>query len=219
MDRSGKQVQEVAFEACLVRVYPQLLRLALRLCRNHADAYDLAQAAVERGLKHRTRFRTGDSPDRWMVTILRRMFFDDCRERRRRARVPLLDEHESVTTLEPEPLAAWEEFTLEDVQRALLFVDVLSREVFSLFVFRRLAQEEVARRLDISPKTVATRMFRTRAKLRKLLETGQYRRCLVLVPTPGEATAAACGRLPPRPPSTRTEAVRARKRVAAAGIA
>jgi RNA polymerase sigma factor (sigma-70 family) len=182
MNRFTNQKQDDTFKEQLVALYPQLFGLALRLCRNDADAHDLAQAAFERGLRYRSLFRSGESPDRWMSTILRRIFVDDYRTRQRRARVSLLHEHDAVTAAEPEAPPAWEDFTFADVQRALLFVDRVSREIFSLFVFGRLAQDEIARRLSMPQKTVATRVFRTRAKLRKILETGSYRRHLVLVP-------------------------------------
>jgi DNA-directed RNA polymerase specialized sigma24 family protein len=130
MNRSTNQKQDDTFKERLVALYPQLFGLALRLCRNDADAHDLAQAAFERGLRYRSLFRSGESPDRWMSTILRRIFVDDYRTRQRRARVSLLHEHDAVTAAEPEAPPAWEDFTFADVQRALLFVDRVSREIF-----------------------------------------------------------------------------------------
>jgi RNA polymerase sigma-70 factor (ECF subfamily) len=221
MNGSVNRNEDAGFEQRVVALYPQLFRLALRLCRNHADAHDLAQDAVERGLRCRELFRSGDRPDRWMFTILRRIFVDECRGRRRRPRVPLLEEHEAVTAAEPEAPCAWEDFGLDDVQRALLFIDRVGREAFSLFVFGGVAQKEIARRLSMPQKTVATRMFRTRAKLRAILESGAHRRRLALVPTPpapppvppvGPAVPAA-----PRAPRRRTATVRG-IRVKAAGI-
>ena len=224
MDRSTNQNQDDAFEERLVALYPQLFGLALRLCRNNADAHDLVQAAFERGLRRRNLFRSGESPDGWMSTILRRIFVDDYRARRRRARVSLLDEHGAATTPEPEAPPAWEDFTFEDVQRALLFVDPVSREIYSLFVFGRLAHHEIARRVSIPRKTVATRIFRTRAKLRKILESGTYRHHLALVPpttdpiSQSPAQVSAAGRPLPRPPRTDVAVMNQRARVTAAGI-
>jgi RNA polymerase sigma-70 factor, ECF subfamily len=221
MDGSENHNQDAAFQARIATLYPQLFRLALRLSRNHADAHDLAQDAVERGLRHREMFRSGGRPDRWMFTILRRIFVDDFRGRRRHARVPLLEEHEAITVTEPEQPEAWEDFGVEDVERALLSVDRAAREVFSLFAFDRLPQQEIARRLSISPRTVATRIFRTRGKLRELLGSGVYRRQLVLLPPPADAVASAtvpAAAAVPRPPRTRAAAeARRRARVSAGG--
>jgi RNA polymerase sigma-70 factor (ECF subfamily) len=181
MDRSTNLNEDDTFKERLVALYPQLFALALRLCRNDADAHDLVQAAFERGLRRRDLFRTGESPHSWMSTILRRIFIDDYRARRRRARLSLF-EYDAVTAPERDVSSAWEDFSLADVHRALLFVDQVSREIFSLFVFEHLVQDEIARRLAMPQKTVATRIFRTRAKLRKILESGSYRRHLALVP-------------------------------------
>jgi len=169
-------VKRHTFEEGIVALYPRLFPLALRLCRDRADAHDLVQDAVERGLRCRALFRSGDTPDRWMSTILRRIFVDAYRSRRRRARPVPLDERTawaaSATAAEEPP--RWEAFSVEDVQQALLCIDPEWRETFSLFAFGNLAQDEIARRLSISRQTVATRVFRTRGKLRELFESGEY---------------------------------------------
>jgi len=221
MDVSENDNQNGTFGERVADLYPQLLRLAMRYCRHRADAHDLAQDAVERALRNQELFRSGERPDRWMFTILRRIFLDECRARRRRPRVALLDEHDTVVAADPEPPCAWENFTTEDVRRALLCVERPGREVFSLFVFQGLAQKEIARRLSIPQKTVATRMFRVRAKLRQVLQSGAYRRQLVLLPPPAEPmghTPAQAASVP-HPPRTRVAATsRRRARVSAAGI-
>ncbi len=225
MDRSANQHQDETFEERLVALYPQLFGLALRLCRNDADASDLVQAAFERGLRRRNLFRSGDSPDRWMSTILRRIFVDDYRARRRRARLALLEVQEAASAPVPEETPAWENFTSEDVQRALLFVDRVSREIYSLFVFEQLGQDEIAGRLSIPQRTVATRIFRTRAKLRRLLESGAYVQPLALVPPATDpsgqappAQVSATGLPVPRPSRARAAVLNRRTPVTAAGI-
>ena len=226
MDRSVNQNRDDTFDERLVALYPQLFGLALRLCRNDVDAHDLVQAAFERGLSRRDLFRSGDSPDRWMSTILRRIFVDDYRARRRRVRLALLEEHVAASPPTPEPTPAWEDFSVDDVQRALLFVDRGSREIYSLFVFGQLAQDEIAQRLSIPQKTVATRIFRIRAKLRKLLESGAFRCQLALVPPASDPTghappaqARAAGGPVPRPARARVAASNQRSPVPAGGIA
>jgi RNA polymerase sigma-70 factor, ECF subfamily len=169
-------VNHNTFEEGLVALYPRLLPLALRLCRDRADAHDLVQDTVERGLRCRALFRTGDKPDRWMSTILRRIFVDGYRTRRRRVGLAALDERTAwaASVSDPEEPPRWEAFSVEDVRRALLFVDPAWRETFSLFAFGNLGQSEIARRLSITRQTVATRVFRTRGKLREIFESGEY---------------------------------------------
>ena len=169
-------VNHDTFEQGIVALYPRLFPLALRLCRDRADAHDLVQDAVERGLRCRALFRSGDTPDRWMSTILRRIFVDAYRTRRRRAPPVSLDERTAwaASVSAPEEPPRWEAFSVEDVQRALLYIDPEWRETFSLFAFGNLGQDEIAQRLSISRQTVATRVFRTRGKLRELFESGEY---------------------------------------------
>jgi RNA polymerase sigma-70 factor, ECF subfamily len=176
MDTTVNCDTPAAFEKRLVAFYPRLYPLALRLCGNQADAHDLVQDTVERGLRCRSMFRTGDAPDRWMYTILRRIFVDCYRSRRRRACRVAVEERLGWVAAESdqEEPSAWEAFTVEDVRRALSFVDPAARETFSLFAFADLGQDEIARRLSISRQTVATRVFRTRGKLREVLASGQY---------------------------------------------
>ena len=169
-------VNHNTFEEGIVALYPRLFPLALRLCRDRSDAHDLVQDTVERGLRCRALFRTGDTPDRWMSTILRRIFVDAYRSRRRRARMVALDERtaRAPSVSDPQEPPRWEAFSVEDVRRALLSVDPAWRETFSLFAFGNLGQSEIAQRLSISRQTVATRVFRTRGKLRELFESGEY---------------------------------------------
>ena len=186
MEPSVSCLNRAAFAEGLVALYPRLFPLALRLCRNLADAHDLVQDAVERGLRCRSLFRSGDTPDRWMTTILRRIFLDGCRRHRRRASLAALEEGPGPAMAPPEAEEppCWESFSIDDVRRALLFVDPASRETFTLSVFDNLDQREIARRLSICQKTVATRLFRTRAKLRKIFASGQYQREPALVRPP-----------------------------------
>ena len=176
-------VNRNTFEEGLVALYPRLYPLALRLCRDRSDAHDLVQDTVERGLRCRALFRTGDTPDRWMSTILRRIFVDCYRSRRRRARLVALDERTAwaASVSEPEEPPRWEAFTVEDVRRALLSVDPAWRETFSLFAFGNLPQDEIAQRLSITRQTVATRVFRTRGKLREIFASDEYQHQPALV--------------------------------------
>jgi DNA-directed RNA polymerase specialized sigma24 family protein len=53
-------------------------------------------------------------------------------------------------------------------------VDPAWRETFSLFAFGNLPQDEIAQRLSITRQTVATRVFRTRGKLREIFASDAY---------------------------------------------
>ncbi|MEO5767028.1 MAG: RNA polymerase sigma factor [Polyangia bacterium] len=168
------------FEEKLVGLYPRLLQAALYLCGDQADAHDLVQDAIERGLRCRDRFCSGDAPEPWMLTIIRRLFIDRYRAQRARARHLPRAASEPVICAETPTPCPWERFTTEDVRHASQLLAPLYREVFTLFTFDKLSQRQIARRLSLSASTVATRLVRARHKLRALMESGSHQS-----PTPG----------------------------------
>jgi RNA polymerase sigma-70 factor, ECF subfamily len=173
------------FDDAVVAAYPALLREALRLTRNDADARDLVQAAIVRALSRRTAFRYGGAPDKWMASILRRMFVDGYRHARTvrqfaRARDPIWvgpdDSTEADDDGENARPAAWEAFSIEDVRRAVTLLPDDQRVVYTLFAFEQRSYAEIAARLHVAPGTIASRVFRARRSLRDLLLSGAFRR-------------------------------------------
>ncbi len=172
------------FDEAIVAAYPALLRDAHRLTRNEADARDLVQAAIVRALSRRTAFRYGGAPDKWIASILRRMFVDGYRHARTvrqfaRARDPIWagngEATEAVDDGEHARPAASEAFSIEDVRRAVGMLPAEQRVVYTLFAFENLSYGEIATRMHIAPGTVASRVFRARRSLRDLLLSGAFR--------------------------------------------
>jgi len=58
------------FEREIVALLPRLRRFGRVLARDPADADDLVQLAVERGLKRRGQFQPGTRLDSWMFGII-----------------------------------------------------------------------------------------------------------------------------------------------------
>ena len=172
------------FDEAMVAAYPGLLREALRLTRNDADARDLVQAAITRALSRRSAFRYGGAPDKWITSILRRMFVDGYRHARTvrqfaRARDPIWVGHQDSTEVDEDGEsarpAAWEAFSMEDVRRAATLLPPSLHAAYWMFTFDQLPYEEISVRLDVSPGTVASRVFRARRNLRDLLLSGAFR--------------------------------------------
>lgn len=169
------------FKDDLVDLYPRLLKYARRIAKNGADAEDLVHDAIERGLLRRHLFHEGRL-EYWISTILRHLFLDSCRRRHswrgicvQLARLQHAEGEAgggSVGTdsTDHSANAIRRRYDTDDVRRAMNGLTPRLREVFSLFVFDRLTQREIGRRLSLPISTVGTRLLRARRRLRILME-------------------------------------------------
>jgi RNA polymerase sigma-70 factor (ECF subfamily) len=154
--------------ALLVREHEAaMLAFALRLSRDHVEARDLVQDALERALRGFDSFTPGTNARAWLCTILYNLFIDRSRRRKLEATRPLL-ENDAATEELSSP--AWSAITPEQLRAALDKLDREFRVVFELRVYARLSYVEISERLGLSRNTVATRLMRGRDKLKVLLE-------------------------------------------------
>jgi RNA polymerase sigma-70 factor, ECF subfamily len=153
---------------------PELRRRALALTASQADAADLVQDTVERALRSLDRFRPGTNLRVWLLTIMKNLFFDQCRSSGARKRAiqgaPDLEQPATTEQVEHEPaIPLWARVSPEQFRAAVGRLDGVSREMFRLRATENLAYHEIAERLAVPPSTVGTRLFRSRNKLRRLL--------------------------------------------------
>src|SRR3546814_13325474 len=73
----------MAFEGELLALLPRLRRFAAGLSRNAADGDDLCQAALERAMKSRHLWAGGTRLGSWMYRIMRNIWNDGARGRKR----------------------------------------------------------------------------------------------------------------------------------------
>src|SRR5688500_6310971 len=71
----------------IVELLPRLRRLARVLTRDPADADDLVQITVERGLTRLGQWVPGTRLDAWMFRIMKNAWIDETRARGRRSQV------------------------------------------------------------------------------------------------------------------------------------
>jgi RNA polymerase sigma-70 factor, ECF subfamily len=149
---------------------PFLRSLAVRLCRNRADANDLVQDTFERALRWGGRDHPRN-PRAWLGTILHNLFVDRCRALARRPALEPLSEQHGGLAAEPagEARPAWGNATLADVRAALEEIDADFRRVYEMHVFEHRSYEEIAASLHIQRVTVGTRLNRARHQLRAVL--------------------------------------------------
>ncbi|HWN70085.1 MAG TPA: RNA polymerase sigma factor [Haliangium sp.] len=143
--------------------------MALRLCDNQADAHDLVQDTFERALRM-ARAQPPANPGGWLVTLMRNVFIDHCRQRSRQPRlVPIAAEHHDRSEPEPEAEPAWASITPAQVQAALSRLDQQLRRIGELRFLSGASYEQIAALLGIPRNTVGTRLGRARRTMRALL--------------------------------------------------
>lgn len=147
---------------------PALRRYAFALARNHEAADDLVQDCLERALSRWLLRRRDGGLRAWLFTILRNLYIDDYRRHRRHGPHAPIDELNSPS-VEPSQEAG---LGLRDLMAALDRLPEDQKSLLLLVGVEDLSYEETARVLDIPLGTVMSRLSRSRAKLRSVLDAG-----------------------------------------------
>lgn len=161
-------IQPIQFERLCRDHHASVLREAFRLTKNHADAWDLVQDTYERGYRSFGFFRPGTNFFAWLRTVMTRLFIDDWR--RRRARPHQVSVHDvELAAPEPEELAAWQTVSTEALQQAMTVLPDGARRLLMARTFEGESYASLADRFELPIKTVGSQLFRTRDKLRAVL--------------------------------------------------
>ena len=178
--RAAGRGDEGAFEE-LVRAYEKrVYHLALRMCGNEEDAYEVAQEAFLGAWKGLRFFRGESSFSTWLYRLTSNAAIDFLRRQRRQgADGPSLDDEDTfVEVADPSPSPHQQAETLELRQALVQGLDTLSpehRQVLLLRELQGLSYEEIAACLELDLGTVKSRIARAREKLRKyLLSSGNF---------------------------------------------
>ena len=164
-------------EAYQTKVY----NLALRLCGNRDDAFDLAQESFFRAWRSLSGFQFESSFSTWLFRLCSNICLDWLRAKKRRPTVSLtsVDDEGEESQLElPDPGKSPEELLLaaeerEALARAMNQLPVEYREILTLRAIHDLSYTEIAEILKIKEGTVKSRLSRARLALRnKLLQNG-----------------------------------------------
>jgi len=78
----------------LEKLHPRVWRFCLALTGDRGDADDLVQQTCLRALEKQAHYREQGTLDRWLFTLARRLWYNECRARKTRAgtgRVPAED--------------------------------------------------------------------------------------------------------------------------------
>jgi len=161
------------FSRDVLPLQPNLMRVALGLTRNAAEASDLVQDALERALREWSRYTPGTNARAWVTAIMSRLFIDGWRRRRRRPALVALDDLDLAGPPPPDGAAdpaPWEGVSDADLERAVAALPEPLRHVFQLNVVHHLSYGDIGAALGIPVNTVGTRLMRARRRLRTMLE-------------------------------------------------
>lgn len=170
-----------AFGALVERYQTRVYNLALRMCGNPDDAFDLAQEAFFRAWRGLPGFQFDSAFSTWLFRLSANVCLDWLRAKKRRPTVSLTtvdDEDEEVQLDLPDPGKSPEELVLAAEDRAALTkalngLPVEYRQILTLRAIDDLSYAEIAGILKIKEGTVKSRLSRARLALRnKLLQNG-----------------------------------------------
>lgn len=170
-----------AFGILVERYQTKIYNLALRMCGNEDDAFDLAQESFLRAWRNLGSFQFESAFSTWLFRLCSNICLDFLRAKKRRAAVSLTmtdDEGEENQLEVPDPGKTPEEAVLaaedrELLTRALNELPADQREILTLRAIDDLSYSEIARILNLQEGTVKSRLSRARTALRKkLLQIG-----------------------------------------------
>jgi RNA polymerase sigma-70 factor (ECF subfamily) len=159
---------EATFKKDLVALIPHMRAFARTLCRNPAEAEDLAQDALAKAWGSRASFEPGTNLKAWTFMILRNQFYSD---KRRSWRSSWLDPEVAERTLiaVDNPIATIE---LDELRRAMAMLPDDQREALVLIGAGGFSYEEASEICGVAVGTVKSRVSRARDRLAALFAEG-----------------------------------------------
>jgi RNA polymerase sigma-70 factor (ECF subfamily) len=154
----------------MTALLPRLRRFALMLTGSAADADDLVQATIERGIGRLDQWVRGTSLKSWLFAVAHNLHKNQRRDAANRLR--LLEAHGREVDAVAEGVrerAAEAAVMLADVRRLVLDLPADQRAVLSLVAIEGLSYREAADLLDLPVGTVTSRLARAREALRAAL--------------------------------------------------
>jgi RNA polymerase sigma-70 factor (ECF subfamily) len=157
---------------------PRLRRYARALLRDREAADDLVQDSLERALSRMENWTTGDSPRRWLFTIMHHLFVDQLRRAKR---------HVQATSMMPETIDAkaepvqHEKVASAEVLGALQQITPERRAALLLVAVEGFSYADAANLLGIPAGTLMSRIARGREELRSILDDVSRRKLIKVV--------------------------------------
>jgi RNA polymerase sigma factor (sigma-70 family) len=157
--------EPAAFDDLIARWHAPLWSFVRRLAGSDEAAREIFQDFWVRVIRGIPKLRDGSRLRAWLFGIARRTAMDRLREQY--ARSPAMDVDVEDIAADPSPLEDAE--NLEELERALVELPILEREVLTLFYLQELSLNEVADALKVPVGTIKSRLFRARRLLRQAM--------------------------------------------------
>jgi RNA polymerase sigma-70 factor (ECF subfamily) len=162
---AGKGTSVASRRDAVAAEIPRLRRYARALLGDDGEADDLIQDTLERALARLDQWRDGESPRKWLFSILHNLHVDGLRRKSRRPPHVGLD---NVGVEQSAPAA--DGASGRDLDRALQLLSGEQRRVVLLVGLEGLSYAETAEVLEIPVGTVMSRLARGRDRLRSLMD-------------------------------------------------
>jgi RNA polymerase sigma-70 factor (ECF subfamily) len=165
--------------AAILAEIPRMRRYARALLRGRDASDDLVQDTLERALTKMDNWQSGESPRRWLFTIMHHLFVDQLRRTTRRGEDTMvgLDDREALS----QPSLQHENAASREILDALAAIAPDRRAAIVLVGVEGFSYAEAATLLGVPAGTVMSRISRGREELRRLLDDSARRRTLKVV--------------------------------------
>jgi RNA polymerase sigma-70 factor (ECF subfamily) len=158
---------------------PRLRRYARALLRDRDAADDLVQDCLERALSRLENWRTGESPRRWLFTIMHHIFVDQLRKVKRAGEVMTFSE-DGVADVAA-PAQQMDSVASREIIDALDKIAPERRAAIVLVAVEGFSYAEAANILGVPAGTLMSRIARGRDDLRALLDDASRRKVIRVV--------------------------------------
>ncbi len=178
----AKTGDDVALDALLREVQPQLFRFSMNMCRHREDAEDVLQDSMLSLARSFRDFRGASSISTWLYVIARNL----CIKKRRKGKYEPSHEEslehlrggdfDQLRSSSPTPQESLESTEFwKQIQAGIKNLEPDYREVLVLRDIEGLRAKEVSDIIGISVAAVKSRLHRARADLRQNLANAPYR--------------------------------------------
>lgn len=156
------------FEEKISENIDSLYNLAIRMTQNKQDAEDLIQESVLRAYRFFHKFEKGTNFKAWIMTILRNIFINEYRKKRKEPQMVDFEKVKDFISL-PEINGVQEEIFSEKTKSSIDRLSEELRTTLTLFYTENFSYKEMAKIMDVPVGTVMSRLYTARQILKKQL--------------------------------------------------